>query len=206
MKFKELFEMPEYIDKELPKPKHLMHAISVDSLDREYDLLDRHQDGDVQVVSAIKKDLSSALIGNVITRDDGKKAIKVVVTIDFHTDQLPRGMSHGTALQVDTVLAVGSMGGFGYGYTLYKDILRAGHTVISDNVQYIGGKQLWMKIVRRSALDGHYVFIWQDGKPLTDDEGNVVRYDGTNIPDNKIWGKPGSLQHHHTLLVARENK
>lgn len=206
MKFKELFEMPEYIDKELPKPQHLMHAISVDSLDREYDLLGHHESGEVKIVSAIKKDLSSALIGNVITRDDGKRAIKVVVTIDFHTEQLPRGISNGTAIQVDTVLAIDGMSGFGYGYTLYKDILKAGYAVVSDNVQYIGGKQLWMKIVRRSALDGHYVFIWQDGKPLTDKDGHVVRYNGSNIPDNEIWGKPGSLQHHHTLLVAKENE
>lgn len=203
MKFEELFEMPEYLDKELTLPPNTLNVISSDSLNREYTLLGRHQSDGNLIVSAIKSDQSSAVIGMVVTRDDGVRALKVVVVCDFHLSPNLGELPAVPALQVDTVQSLSDMKGFGYGYQLYKDLLDSGITVVSDHTQYRGGKALWMKIVKRAARDMHNVFILRDGKLLRDENNEVVMYDGSNVSDDVIWGKAGSLQHFNTLLVAR---
>lgn len=203
MKFKDLFEMPEYLDKELNLPPNTLNVISADSLDREYTLLGEHQSDGDQIVSAIKNDQSSAVIGMVVTRDDGVRALKVVVVVDFHASPNLGELAGGPALQVDIVQSLSDMKGFGYGYQLYKDLLTAGIAVVSDHTQYRGGKALWLKIVKRAARDMHNVSILRDGKLLRDENGEVVVYNGSNVPDDVIWGKAGSLQHFNTLLVAR---
>ena len=203
MKFKELFEMPTYIPGELPVSDVKVMIMSVDTLDREYDMLSNMKVGNMRVAAAIKKNKQSAIIGELTQRDDGVPSLRIMTTLTFH-ENADLGEAGGTALQVDTVITTDSAKGAGFGYQLYKALLNAGYTLASDNVQYIGGKELWKKIVHRAARDGHSVMILQRGKYLRDAEGNPVIYNGLNVRDDVIWSQDKrSEDHYYTLLVAR---
>ena len=203
MKFKELFEMPTYIPTELPVTDVKVHVASVDTLDRDYDLLGTTQVRDQKIIAALKKDKSVAIIGPAVTRDDGKPSMEVVATIKFH-EAPDLGDAGGKSLQIDTVVATDDAQGFGYGYQLYKMILNHGYTIVSDNIQYVGGKELWLKIIRKSAADRHNVFVLQDGKYMRDQAGNPIIFDGVNISPDDIWStNKKSVPHYNTLLVAK---
>lgn len=205
MKFNQLFEMPTFINKELPIDDVPVEIMSVDTLDREYDLLSSIDVNGGKAVGAIKKNHKSAIIGRVVQREDGKKAIRLAATLTFHeTPSL--GEVKGNVLQVDTIVAHDELRGAGFGYTLYKMLLNAGFILASDNVQYIGGQQLWRKIIRNAIHDGHHVRVLVDGKLYRDENGQVVVYDGKNIPDDVIWSEnKKSVQHYNTLLVVSNN-
>jgi hypothetical protein len=206
MRFKELFEMPTYIPSELPTTDVKVHVTSVDTLDRDYDLLGELKLRDQKIIAAIKKDRSTAIIGPAVQRDDGKPSVEVVVTIKFHQAPEIGEATHHKAIQVDTVVSTDQARGFGYGYQLYKMLLDDDYTVVSDNIQYIGGKELWNKIIRRSAMDHHNVFILRDGKYLRDTNGKPLVYDGNNISADDIWStNKRSELHYYTLLVAKNH-
>lgn len=206
MNFRELFEMPTFVNRELPVDDVQVSIMSSDTLKREYDMLGEIAVGSDRVVGAIKKNHKSAIIGHLVRRDDGVPSMRVVTTLTFH-EQPDLGEIDGKALQVDTVVSTDEARGGGYGYALYKMLLNAGFMLASDNVQYIGGIELWKKIIRRSARDMHNVYILQNGKLLRDDRGNVVTYDGTNVPDDVIWStNKRSEQHYYTLLVAANKR
>lgn len=208
MKFAELFETPTFMDREWKQINAKVEVMSVNTLDRNYDLLGHTTVGDDKVVAAIKKDHTSAIIGRVNNRDDGVKAVEIIVSLTFHEDDSdsPGVEKLNNPLHVDSVYSVSEKNGAGYGYFLYKALLDAGFTLVSDNVQYLGGKALWMKIVRRAARDDHSVYILQNGELIKDENGRPIVYDGTNIPDDVIWStKKTSKEHYYTLLVATNN-
>jgi len=212
--FKALFEMPAFIPRELSTSdsdegddnEFKVDVLSVDTLDRDWTLLADRTEGNTHIIAALHNNKHGAIVGYRIKRDDGVDAIKVVVNMSFHdatSEEL--GEAGGNALQVYTVRTTEDENkGAGYGYFLYKALLDKGYTVVSDNVQYIGGKAIWMKIVKRSARDLHCVYILQRGKYMRDSSGKPIVYDGSNIPDDVIWGKPNSEDHFYTLLVARK--
>jgi hypothetical protein len=208
MRYNELFEAPTYNDKELPQIKGSVGGLrSIDTLNEEWIELET-VDSDGSIISVfLKKTLSIAIVGKWVMRDDGKKALDTLVSLTFKSDLKVSYVSDmkpaGNLLQVEIVEA-GSDDDkrVGYGYQLYKAVMDAGYTLISDNVQYRGGRRLWEKIVKRSAVDNHNVFIIRDGEYLTDDNGDRIKYDGSNIRDSEIWGPQGSMKHHFTLLLA----
>ena len=204
MKFSELFEMSTYIPRELPVSDVKLYVVSADTLDREFTTLGVQRRGDANFAVALKKDYKIAIIGRMIKREaDNKFAIEVMVTMKFHINP-DLGEAGSNGLQIDIVESIEETKGFGLGYNLYKTLLNNGYTLVSDNVQYIGGRELWKKIVRYSAKENHNVFIMRYGKYLRDDNEQVIRYDGSNIPDSEIWSTDKkSEKHYYTLLVAK---
>lgn len=204
MKLRTILEMPEFVNSDLPVTDLTVELVTEDSLDREWDVLSCTREGEQLITTAIRKDRSSAVCGRMVIRDDNKRSIEVVVHLKFHEANAAHGPFGDSAVQVDCVEAKKQDQGFGFGYRLYRDIINAGFVVISDNTQFIKGRALWEKIVRRSGIDCHDVFIMYQGELITDDDGKPIVYDGTNYPATRIWGRPGSQQHHHTLLVAKK--
>jgi hypothetical protein len=211
LKFKELFEMPTYQATVLPVSDFEINIISADALDRDYDLLGEiHDDNTLErTVGAIRKDKTLAIIGDVKTRRDGKTSLEISAEIKFHASpELGNASAHHdlpeNSIQVDTVLTVAKNQSRGLAYKLYKMLLDRGYTVVSDNIQYIGGRKLWEKILRQSAMDHHNVFILQNGKYLRDANGAPLVYDGVNISADDIWSTDKrSEPHYYTLLVAK---
>ena len=204
MKFKDIFEMPTFRNKELPVTDFKVHVVSVDTLDRDYKLLGTVQAGNKKIIAGFKRDRSIAIIGPAVVRNDGKASIEVVAQIEFHPGAVEGEAGGRASLQISLVEALDNLRGFGYGYQLYKMLLNNGYTIVSDNVQYVGGKELWLKIVRKSATELHNVFITEYGKYIRDEAGNPIAFDGANISPEDIWSTDTkSEKHFYTLLVAK---
>ncbi len=208
MKVQELFEMPTLINRELTVTDVRVEIMSKNTLDREYNVLG-HLDNDGVLVGAfIKKNNSSAIIGRLAKRDDEIEALHIICTLSFHPMDEDKRMElgeagHGKVVQVDTVTAADEARGAGYGYQLYKFLLDAGYTVVSDNIHFRAGKELWKKIIRRSGRDMHNVYILTRGEYVKDKSGNPIAYNGSNIPEDQIWSEDTqSVVHFETLLVA----
>jgi hypothetical protein len=120
----------------------------------------------------------------------------------------PKLLSGGKVLQVDLVkinqrTEIGNIKTRqGLGYNLYKSVVEAGYTLVSDTLQYRGGKALWKKIAPMSKHDGFQVFILSNGEFISDESGEALAYDGDNIPDDQIWSQDATNK--HVLLVARK--
>lgn len=210
MRFSELFETPTYQATELPISDFEINIISKDTLDRDYDLLGELRDNVLEhTIGAIKKDKTLAIIGPVKKRRDGKISVEIHSEIKFHARPELGNASAGNdlaenAIQVDTVLSIESQKGRGNAYKLYKMLLNHGYTVVSDNIQYVGGRKLWEKILRQSFLENHNVFILQNGRYLRDANGAPLVYDGVNISADDIWSTDKKSEpHYYTLLVAK---
>lgn len=84
---------------------------------------------------------------------------------------------------------------------LYVLLARYKYTIVSDFVQYNGGKALWKQLASESSVRQFVVRIWSDETEdwLRDSSGDVVKYKGDNIPDSEIWHKDTTQS--TTLLV-----
>ena len=119
MRVKDLLEMPSYHDRELPVSDVKVDIVSSDTLDREYRIIGQIKQGKRLVVGAINKRLTNAIIGPLVTRDDGKIAMEVVVNLSFHPAKDVMNVPDSSqVIQVDTVVAAPEAKNFGYGYTL----------------------------------------------------------------------------------------
>jgi hypothetical protein len=75
--------------------------------------------------------------------------------------------------------------------------------IMSDNVQYIGGKRLW-KSLASSNYANIYVFDGNVNDYVRDVDGKILNYNGTNIDEDFIWGK--TIEHQNRILVASSGK
>lgn len=204
MKLQTLLEMPEFIQRELAREPLQLRIISVEAFDREFDLLKSEQFGDGTVVAyGLRKDRSAAIVGELFMKNK-RPYLSIKIHLAFH-EEPQVGEIQGEALQVNIVRAAPDTKSYGYGYNLYHSIVDKGIALISDNVQYIGGKKLWDKVIRNSRDDGFHVYVLRRGEWVRDVDGKVIKFNGTNIPADQIWGRPGSLDAHHTLLVATKD-
>lgn len=201
-----LMEMPQYIDREMPRSEPEQLKMSVDAFEREFDLLHRYQLSPeagaepVTVVIGLAKDKSSALAGELY-KEGERWIVHVRINLSFH-DQPQASEIPGPRLQVDTVIASPSMKSRGMGFKLYESLINAGYAVFSDNTQFIGGYKLWLKIVRESVKSGYKVYIQVGYNLMRDEQGNAIAYNGSNIPHDKIWKKPGNASERQQDIIA----
>jgi len=82
---------------------------------------------------------------------------------------------------------------------VYKTIADAGYVIISDDTQFDPGAALWKKL----ASDPHYTIIVADidHGPFKDEDGKVIKYNGTNIADNEIWSQGSDFSGAHRVFV-----
>lgn len=191
MKLKDLFEMPQHIPREMDDTDMTepMTAFFVtdERLAQKYKLLNVQDNVEVY----LNKDLSSACIGLRTKRHDGKSGIMLYGDIQFKShvnlgfDISRLEVSDKKILQVDIVSVVKERQFEGSGSVLYSSIVQDGFTIISDNKQFDGGKQLWKKI-GRSHLSNENVYVINSGNVMMKDN-KPISYNGFNIPDDEIW-------------------
>lgn len=203
MKVEELFEMPRL------EPRELMTVNSgnYERFNTNATLKAKYKQLIIidKFVVGISKDSSFAFIGEYGNRkDDGEAGAIVYGTVDF---KKPLNISSiedielpDNALQIDGVEIAKKYQRDGIGYYLYLALIKAGYVVISDNLQYLGGKAIWKKIAKKAINNQYEVYI-SDDTELRMKDGKPEVYDGSNIDDAEIWSTNNSKA--YTLLVAK---
>lgn len=108
------------------------------------------------------------------------------------------------SLQVEGVIVDKRVRGATLATAMYRAILDAGNVLVSDNMQYPGGKALWSKIARDHAFD---VFVFDAEQRLFwPYDGDRVRYDGVSIPEQEIWSLAPDESRKGVVLVAEKRR
>lgn len=217
MKYAEILEEePVYDPTEMPKGPTIGELFfSEDTLEREYIFIKELQLSDRQFYVFIQDDHSSVVIGEGGNRRidnkpgifiDGQLTLKHSLDLGQNVDISKLG---SMVVQVDLVkinsrrdMAGDIRTAMGLGFELYHSVIEKGFTLISDTLQYRGGKALWKKIAPLSSLSGFAVYILKNGEFISDDSGHAIPYTGSNIPDSAIWSE--NEENKHVLLVAKK--
>ena len=172
-----------------PNTSEYTDFLSKNSLDRDYKLVKEAPDYSVY----INNEHDMAIIGKMGNRPSKDRAfgIAIYVTVDFKDKQVistsnPSAQLKG-ALQVEMVAVhKKNMGGRNYASLMYYALAELGITIISDNTQFRGGKELWKKLARNAAP--HFqVNIIEDARVRLDENNKPFIYDGSNLPDDELW-------------------
>ena len=212
MKLQDLFEMPDFIDKDI-EPFPFQHkSYSVEAIERSFDVIKKLKIGKNTFWVAIKKNKEIAVLGVFSTRAEDKKPIlKVIAEVEFKsTLDLSWGREFDIdaehVLQVDGASVLTTHQVSGVGTNLYLALAEAGYVVLSDTTQYRGGRKLWEKLISFSQASGCAVYIIDNGKVIMDDDKPLI-YNGTNYSANEIWASkkssPDGSKRHVLLALKR---
>ena len=184
---------------------------SEDTIKRDFDLIDVGTFKGDKTATLISKTKKFAVIGKMgVRKEDGKVGLFIIGTVEFKDEpniSYDRAIPSKNALQVDVVEIKQSDKARGFGVLLYCNLVKYGYIIISDNVQYIGGKALWKKIASMSQFKKLDVYVIENGKPVLDETGEPKKYNGTNIDDAEIWAAPSTdieASKRYTLLLLRK--
>jgi len=194
------------------EPKELPHFItkrefySDDTIDRDFKILfDEKLSIRGNIVILIRNDNTSAVIGKRGLRPNDKKSgififgqLEFKFPVNIHDTIIPK--ANPRILQVDGVEITREMKTKGYGYFLYFTLIKSGYSIISDNVQYLGGQALWKKIAKESKFNIYKVYVLDNGTLRKDGDGKLVYYDGSTIKDSNLWSTNNDKV--HTLFLA----
>jgi hypothetical protein len=208
MKLMDLLETPVLNPAEMPINMHPHRPfISVDTIDREYRIIAKEKTltGEEYFV-ILRKHNDQAVIGIPGFRETDKKpGIEVMGTVAFkHSVQLSGKQTFNlntNVLQVEGIRIGDKAKHQGWGFYLYLTLAKCGYVVISDNNQYIGGKELWKKIARNVINSNYKVYVIDSGAVRVDTAGRPVTYDGHNIDDAELWSINRSRR--YTLFALR---
>lgn len=171
-------------------------SYSVEEFQMMFDILVNRPAGQQHMMVGLAKDHSKAIAGIIEGESIYTRCILEFQSVEFEHE------IEGPCLQVDLVQAEANQQGTGFGYEIYKAVLAAGYALISDYVQYNGGRKLWEKIIRRAGQDGHHVLVMRNGEIMTQRNGAPIKFNGNNIPVDQVWG---GRDRQDTLLVALNN-
>jgi hypothetical protein len=197
MKLSTLLETPEFKNELLiPSIKDSkFDYMSYDAVERLYDILEFEEYLSIKgkiVIPALgkKKYMASAFIKVVNPHNEDRKSLKIISQISFYhpstLSAIPEDIKN--PLQVQLVYTNPEFENRGIASYLYATIIKNGYTIISDEVQYLGGYKLWKKMANQAKLYNYKIYIWnkEDGY-LKNDDGEIIEYDSTNIDDSLIW-------------------
>ncbi|WMY73878.1 hypothetical protein RHD99_20970 [Buttiauxella selenatireducens] len=109
-------------------------------------------------------------------------------------------------LQVEGVCVERRYQEAGFATRLYEAlVINCGVILMSDNTQYQGGKALWQKIARESKELSVFVLDTDSGRFYPYD-GTKVIYDGSSIPEEKIWSEHPDTTRFGVVLIAEDKK
>lgn len=111
-------------------------------------------------------------------------------------------------MQVDGVEVYDAIKARGIGSQFYFALAQYGFVIISDNFQYLGGKALWKKIASKSTSEKCSVYVIDEGEPVTDEDDNLIEYNGSNLDDDELWATtdvPINDRKKYVLFVLKKN-
>lgn len=133
---------------------------------------------------------------------------KIIFVLEFKSEpsiiNYPVGISANDILQVDSVAVLSEFKGSGIASYAYGLLISTGFVVVSDRDQFTDGKELWKKMAREAHVQNYKIYLINDTSGfITDDKGNPIIYDGSNIDDSDIWSSGINHSGEHILLLAQ---
>lgn len=187
----------------LPKRFEDGNVTSNKSIIRLYDFLFSHTFGN-HLISFYKHKNANAIFGftKIHNPQSPEHENKVVFNLTFYDQPTLRHTIPHSA-QVESAIVADGYEGLGIASYVYLRLALAGLTIISDSTQFDDGKHLWLKMARESLNSGYKITIFNDvmNKYLTDQNGNIIQYDSTNIDDCEIWSTNRDYSKMDILLV-----
>jgi hypothetical protein len=201
MKIFDLTEMPSYIDREMISVHDTPAFYSETTIKDLFNIVETSG----EYVVLLRKDMARAIIGKVSIRSDGVNGVIPFGYIDFkQTPDLSwtyNIRSVRKCLQVNGAELSTLEKKQGLGSFAYVSLAKAGYTIISDTTHYLGGRKLWDKLARTASVNGTRVMVADNGSIVCD------TYDGTNYPQNRIWGPitsgPENSRRHILLILIK---
>lgn len=197
MKILTLLEMPQFRDSLINFTMNA-NSYSTETLTREFDELvsDNFENS---FGFWIHKQLSHAVV--VVYKkdpnDESKIRAKIIVELDFKDELSISWESEPPKFRLPVIQVDGVSNNDpkyqnrGLTTELYN-LLADRYVVVSDNIQYKGGRELWRKIAETTKLNGKSVIICDDSKIIRDDKDEIIRYNGGNFDAVEIWQPPDS--------------
>jgi hypothetical protein len=204
MRYKEILdEEPEIRPEELTFDTPMRPFYSQQSLDREFNVVYDGADG---IMVVMRHDHATSSIGKRGLRPlDNKPGMSIIGSVDFkHELNLSGRARHDLGpkvLQVSLARIDDTQRIEGYGFRLYFELAKAGYTIISDNLQYLGGQALWRKIAQLSHVTNYKVYVMDEGEFRLDADDKPIVYDGSNIDDSELWSTDSSRR--YTLFALK---
>ncbi|EGM6703838.1 hypothetical protein IIK97_004072 [Salmonella enterica subsp. enterica serovar Nigeria] len=165
-----------------------------------------HNDGDQAVaIYAEPEDIDGQLRHIVLSQVDMKTRRStdenetIMAVIDYYESQLVSG----EPVQVEGVTTLKHQRGASLATSLYEAIVKQGIILVSDNVQFPGGKALWQRIARYSRDVAVFVLDPQ-ARAFWPYDGDRVKYDGLSIPEDQIWSLAPDESRKGVVLVAEQ--
>lgn len=205
---------PDFGDREMPAMTHKINSYSLDTINREFDVVKKFT-LDKEFWVLIKKNRNFAVVGFLNSRNSAydDPGFEIVCHLDFKSDlELSFfneiDVSAKNALQVDGVEVYDAIKMRGIGSQFYFALAKYGFVIISDNFQYLGGKALWKKIASKADSENCAVYVINEGEPLTDEDGDLINYDGNNLDDDELWAPidvPVNDRKKYVLFILKKN-
>lgn len=64
------------------------------------------------------------------------------------------------------------------------------------------------KIASKAHVENCSVYVINEGEPLTDEDGDLINYDGSNLDDDELWATtdvPVKDRKKYVLFILKKN-
>ena len=209
MNIRDLFEMPElrnWTQDQLEWIKDSTTSMSFKAVDRLYDSLDEIVLKQGIPIFIFLNKAKHNCVAFIKEKNIKTNEIEFIM-ISSVTFYFPKPASNIpnliNPLQVKQVWTEPRFENQGIASFMYALLVRCGYTVISDKVQYLGGKELWKKMAKEAHLNDYTITIYnEDAGYIKDQQGYVLQYNASNIDDSIIW-KPTSIGQKAVLILSQ---
>ncbi len=202
MKLQQLFEGPYHIDSDYRPSIKMDSYPSFEGLKRENDFLGTLNKDGKEYNFWLSKSKKVAKVSTKGIDDIGQERELVVVRLEF---QAAADIPVKNELHAHTVYTHEDYRGEFLAGALYILLARYGYSIVSDFEQWNGGKALWKKMAKESEMRNYAVRVWDDNQQdwMKDENGEVMKYNASNLDDEKIWTHLSKQCEPTTLLVLQ---
>ena len=202
MKLQQLFEGPYHIDSDYRPSIKMDSYPSLEGLNRECEFLGALLKNEKEYNFWLSNTKKVAKVTTPAYDEIGQFRQLSVVRLEF---QSKAGIPVENELHAHTVYTHADYRGEFLAGALYILLARYGYSIVSDFEQWNGGKALWKKMARESEMRKYVVRVWDDNEQdwMKDAAGEVIKYNASNLDDDKVWTELSKSCDPTTLLVLQ---
>ena len=189
-----LKEMPYLHPGEMTR--HILHHdLSVAAIKRAYKIL-----GHIGELTVFIDDHTSHVVVVDLSNEVRDGRVARLFRLEFkEKSNLNFANTFKNVVQVDKVAVMPSKGNKEIASTVYKMLVDAGFTVVSDATQFDPAKHLWKKIAHDTNYKMYVADV--DRGIFKDTAGDDIVYNGTNISDSEIWTSGSDFNGSYRVLI-----